>query len=264
MHFNPGSLKSHIDEIRSLIKDVNIHVIAVSETWFTPKLNSILVNISGYTLVRHDRLMKRGGGVALYVKAGIKFRILSKSRSNAISEYLVIELNDRVGTKVAFAVVYNPPANFKIDPLKKVLDELTSKYHHVITVGDFNINLLGTSSGIRHFKEFLVATNLTCPSSEPTNFLPLKQPSQIDLILVKDRNLLSRSSQCSLGSFTSHDLLFGSYMVNMNTSSDTRTQLFRDFNHVDQRKLISAAIAQDWDHIYSFSEVDDQVDYLTK
>ena len=69
MHINPGSLKSHLSEISSLIDGVDLHVLAVSETWFNDRINDNLVKIPGFQLFRHDRKRKRGGGVLfIYVK----------------------------------------------------------------------------------------------------------------------------------------------------------------------------------------------------
>lgn len=55
VHSNPGSLKPHLSEIANLVADSNIHILAISETWFTSSHNENQLNISGYKLFRHDR-----------------------------------------------------------------------------------------------------------------------------------------------------------------------------------------------------------------
>ena len=49
-HFNAQSLEANnkIDEFRSTFLDTNVHLIGVSETWFTSATNSSLVSLKGY------------------------------------------------------------------------------------------------------------------------------------------------------------------------------------------------------------------------
>lgn len=101
IHINPGSLKPHLDEVRSLISDLDLHMLAVSETWFSKATNDKLVAISGFTLLRHDRMRKRAGGVAIYLRSGIKFKILHKSHQNAHVEFFFLEIDNNDGTKFA-------------------------------------------------------------------------------------------------------------------------------------------------------------------
>ena len=65
--FNVNSLLRHIDEIRLLINDLGIHILAVNETKIDDKIDNDLVSIEGYSIKRSDR-NRNGGGVALYVK----------------------------------------------------------------------------------------------------------------------------------------------------------------------------------------------------
>lgn len=174
LHINPGSLKPHLDELRSLIKNVNVHLIAVSETWFSSKHNDILISIPGFSVLRHDRANKRGGGIAIYVKNGIKCRIIEKSNPRANVEFMAIEIDNRCGEKIAAAVVYNPPSNTRLEPLKRFLNDVSIKYINCFFVGDFNLNLSSNSAPVRRFKEFLSSIDLHCPSEEPTNFVPEK------------------------------------------------------------------------------------------
>lgn len=94
-HINPGSLKPHLSEVRCLLDGTVLHVLEVSETWFGDNHNDNLLAINGFDLLRHDRKRKRGGGVALYVRSGLKYKILSKSASSGKVEYLFAEIDNR-------------------------------------------------------------------------------------------------------------------------------------------------------------------------
>ena len=154
IHINPGSLKSHLSEISSLIDGVNLHILAVSETWFTDKMNDNLLKIPGFTLIRHDRKKKRGGGVALYVRSHLKVKILFKSHSNAFVEFLAVEIDNKIGSKLAFFVFYNPPSNTRLDPLLRVMTNMSEHYENCIFVGDFHGKKFNKSIGMTFEQNF--------------------------------------------------------------------------------------------------------------
>ena len=241
VHINPGSLKSHLSEVSSLIDGVELHILAVSETWFTDKMNDNLLKIPGFNLIRHDRKKKRGGGVALYVRSNLKVKTLFKSRSNAFVEFLTIEIDNGKGNKLVFSVVYNPPANSRLDSLRRVMTDIAENYENCIFVGDFNINFLKICAATKKFQEFLSSVGLQCPSSEPTNFVFNRNSSQIDLVLVKNLTALRTFSQLALGVFTSHDLLFGSYAFFIDETA-RKTYSFRNLKSIDKTTLCLAAM----------------------
>ena len=78
---NANSLKAHIQEIRQFLKDdLSYHLFGFAESKLGPAVEDYLVQIDGYTLLRHD--CKVGvGGVALYVRNTLKVKILEKSNT---------------------------------------------------------------------------------------------------------------------------------------------------------------------------------------
>ena len=52
------------------MKEENIDVLGVAESWTNDKILDAEIAISGYEMFRKDRMDKRGGGVLLYVKEG--------------------------------------------------------------------------------------------------------------------------------------------------------------------------------------------------
>ena len=263
IHINPGSLKPHLGELRLIVQNTAVHAIAVSETWFSEKTNNNLVAINDFSLFRHDRLNKRGGGVAIYLRNGIKARIIGKSNANAKVEFLFLEIDNRSGTKLCFGVVYNPPANPLSTPLKNILSSVASEYANVIVVGDFNLNLLLQSKAILRFKDFLNSNALCYYSQEPTNFVPHKIPSQIDLALFSSASTVKTLSQLSAGSYTTHDIIFGSYEINFNGSILKEKTYFRNIKRINPEELQVSASGLSFDMIYEMSDVNDQVNHVT-
>lgn len=70
------------------------HAILVSETWLKPSLPSTLVQLNNYTLCRNDRILKRGGGAAIYIRSDIQYKIICKSANEQGErlEFLFLEM----------------------------------------------------------------------------------------------------------------------------------------------------------------------------
>ena len=47
----------------------------VTETWLTDAIPDAALHISGFTIVRRDRSNRRGGGVAIYIRESLPFKI---------------------------------------------------------------------------------------------------------------------------------------------------------------------------------------------
>ena len=73
-HLNAHSIVNKMDEIRLLLRDNPFEVFAVSEARLNSSILDSEVSVPGYTLVRNDRNVKRGGGTVIYVKDGVSFK----------------------------------------------------------------------------------------------------------------------------------------------------------------------------------------------
>ena len=67
-HLNAQSIKSrnHIIQIRELVVNKKMDILAISESWLNSSTSNAEVEIIGYKLHRLDRLHKKGGGVCIY------------------------------------------------------------------------------------------------------------------------------------------------------------------------------------------------------
>lgn len=91
-------------------------------------------------------------------------------------------------------------------------------------------------------------------------------PTQIDLILVKDPLLLTNFPQFKFGSFTSHDFIGASYSIDISKSSSSRNSVFsyRSLNLVYTSALFLRASELDWKCIYNYSDIDQMVEIITE
>lgn len=261
IHINPGSFKKHIGEFKTLINDVNVHAVAVSETWYNNSLNDRFVSIPGFTLIRHDRTGKRGGGVAIYLRENFKFRIVKKSSSNAHTEFLFIEIISS-HDNLLVGVVYNPPTNKSLDTLSKHLSTICLQFNHVVIAGDFNIDSQLDSGNLRNFRNILASANLDITSNLPTNHVINCRSTQIDYIFTHRSENIIECGQMYLGSFTSHDLLFASYDFNTLHMSESLTIQYRAIDKIDAAALNARASQLDFSEIFATSDVNVMLNIL--
>ena len=71
LHHNIRSLWAHIDSLKIELAHSQIDILTISETWLKTNIDSKLVEIPNYTLIRHDRetqnannTTKQGGGAS--------------------------------------------------------------------------------------------------------------------------------------------------------------------------------------------------------
>lgn len=189
-HVNCGSIFKNIDKFRRIYENSGAHVIVATETWLKSYRSNASISLNGYDVLRNDRIGKRSGGVALYIKKGLKSKIVHQSHKLK-SEFLFAELIFP-NYKILIAAYYKAPKVDEINEFNDVRSSLTPNYSDVILLGDFNEDLLrhvsGTCSKCAHrscstcrFTGVLNSYGLTSLGTDPTNFD--QTPSQIDLIL---------------------------------------------------------------------------------
>ena len=116
--------------------------LAVTETWLHPGILDAEVSISGYQLVRQDRVGRIHGGVAFWIKEGFMVKDIWKT-SNGFVESLLIEISE---LKIVLSLLYRPPGcpenlfNNIIDMTSETFNiyENGRKGHNLLTLGDLN------------------------------------------------------------------------------------------------------------------------------
>ena len=112
-HFNCGSLVSKFDDLENYISSLTYQfdVIALCETWLKADTNLALYQLNDYYMYRLDRVCRKGGGVAIYVKNTLKHRLFNQMTYavNDLLECLSIELIDLSNNKNIVTCLYRQP-----------------------------------------------------------------------------------------------------------------------------------------------------------
>ena len=74
---NAQSLGNKKDEVDVILRQENIDVAVVTDSWFSPK-NKDYSSIQGYCMYSKSREIRTGGGVVIFVRNGIPSKFLDK------------------------------------------------------------------------------------------------------------------------------------------------------------------------------------------
>ena len=129
--------------VEQLAVDVTNHgcdIAVITETHCKTKHTDSVLHIPGYTLHRRDRLRRRGGGVAVYVRDTIQSIVWTAAKDDR-----AFELHWQKLGEVFLGAVYHPPrplytSESILKYIEEALDEICSNFPSatIIMAGDFN------------------------------------------------------------------------------------------------------------------------------
>jgi exonuclease III len=133
MSLNTRSLSLRLKEIKQFLHDNKLDVLALQETWLTPK--SYPFSIRNYSYFGTEPVFKRARGCGLFISKDLKVSdfVCSNSNNNLV-EYcgITIRLKDRKSIRV-WSIYIHPNASKKdLKVLKSLIGRST------IWCGDFN------------------------------------------------------------------------------------------------------------------------------
>nr|CAH7761459.1 unnamed protein product [Callosobruchus chinensis] len=249
------------DVMKDYILSNDLDIFGASETWLHEGIESKVILINGYQIIRSDR-DGRGGGVLFYVKNDLKFEIILTDMQSCL-EQLWIKI--KIGTKIyAFGVLYRPPKGNIIDcveHLDGILSQLIFDCNGIIIIGDLNINMLSLDRGAEYLNRFLDIYSLTQVVSEPTRITPTSQ-SLLDLIICSIPEMVSDCKVLNLHSSFDHCLVSCSLTGAFERNSQKIIQV-RNWNSFDHGIFQEMLQAIDWNYIYQIEEIDDMVQFIT-
>ncbi|MDW0176719.1 MAG: reverse transcriptase family protein, partial [Nitrososphaeraceae archaeon] len=255
---NAQSLPAHYSEFINIFDNLPIHACLISETWLKPSLPSTLYPLPGFSLLRNDRKLGRGGGVAIFLRNDLPYKIVSQSPTDRLSimEYIFVEVSFH-GTKVLLGVVYSPPGVSYHSHLEDLVYNYLPSYPHSIIMGDFNTDLYKCNSRASSLWDIVNSGNLTILPSFATHHID-NCYSLLDLAITSSPERILFYSQLPAPGFSHHDLLLLSYRLR-SPKACPKTFLSRNFRRIDPTSLLEDANSYDWLAISDLSTVDEKV-----
>lgn len=254
-HLNAQSLNNKMDEFRQLFTTSGLDIICVSETWFHFSVSDGIYQLPGFNLFRADR-ETNAGGVCIYIKNGLKCNVKLTSDNTSQIEFLFLEMITEDKNKILIGAVYRPNRRIQIDSLMASIADISVEYNDIIIAGDFNSNLLENNTLVDStFILGLYPVNTTIP----THFSYLTN-SLLDAFFVNQKNKVLLYDQLSAPAFSKHDLIFLTYDTFVSKENTRIT--FRDFRNTNYNLLSEMVENTQWDSIFTFESVDDQISFF--
>ncbi|XP_075170459.1 uncharacterized protein LOC142242814 [Haematobia irritans] len=261
-HFNAQSFNIHpssskLAEIKNIIEGSLLSIVGVSATWLKP--HNVNVDISGYTVYRNDRPVRRGGGVALFVSGELNSKVVHIVQNYDVAECLFVEVTI-ARDKMLIGVAYLSHGDF--ESFEAEVLELLVRYSHVIIMGDFNNNLfdLAKSYNVRRACTRLGLTVMH-KNIPPTHVDVFHHSSSLlDYFLVSSPSRLRLNNQFFCPDISRHAFIFMSYdftVPQLNSYCE-----YYDYENYDENVLHSHIMSTDFSPILLTSDVDIQLNIL--
>ena len=165
---------------------------------------------SGYSLIYYPQtcdIQNRGGGILVYVSNRFRSRRRCDIEDESIEAVWVeLRIKRRV---ILLGNVYRPPssdASF-MTKLEVMVEKAVSECKLVVLMGDFNVNLLRTSSQVEHLLSVTGSSNLTQLISKPTRVTDQSE-SLIYALFTSDTSIFDSTGACSVTE-SDHMMIYG-------------------------------------------------------
>ena len=271
-HLNVRSMNNKLDLIKIQARQMDFHIFTLSETWLTSDMPDNFLSIKGYNLIRWDRdwhedgcnRIKKGGGVALYIKDNLTFSQTGLQQYNVSNKNVVccwLHVNHDNAKDMLIGTVYRPPGgNVEMfcNYFKDTMEEIGNNYNREIFIlGDFNVNYLNPNdTGTKLLLEFEQLNGLKQLIKKPSRGL-----NCIDLLFTNSSDV-ANSDVLALN-ISDHDLIFATKKKSCakRRQVDFIGRLYRNYN----RDIFLTRLRHlNWEYYWQLLDPNDCWDYILK
>lgn len=186
-YLNARSIKNKFQELETVVISGGYDLVGITETWLSEE-DGDEYNIEGYKLFRRDRLNRRGGGVALYVKENLDVHEITEMGHVLPCEDIWVRLIGKQETGLNIGVCYRPPASDNtLNELLFTRIRQSCSGGKTLVMGDFNYPAIDWDLVKAQGKEeeaFLDAINDSFLLQYVNN--PTRGNAVLDLVLCND------------------------------------------------------------------------------
>ena len=260
VQLNIVSLMKNIDELKSILIKHDIHICALNETRLDEDINDGEIKIPGYSIIRRDR-NRRGGGVAIYIKDYIQFKVF-KDRSFSDLEAILISIELKKSQPMFFLNWYRPPSSKSevLSIYEDVLSFMSNFNFHSIIMGDINIDIskkpfshetkkydrINNIYGY-HYVNTTKCTRITSETATLIDHMLTNNPEKI-----KTSGVL----EVCMGDHFLNFLVWKSYRFVTHSHNDVT---FRKSRGIDWEAFREDLRKENWSDIQKFDDIDDAV-----
>ena len=264
-HLNAVSIPKHRDEVSRVLSLTQFDVFGVSETSIKPGTPKNLYQIPGYKLIRADRTHTTKGGVGIYFRDIYQPKKIQIQYDNLQPEMIFAEVEIN-RCKIAVGVIYKTPlTSYTVyAEIQEILAFITTKYSHVILLGDYNIDMLKNNRESDFFKNVILEPfSLHQMIREPTR-ITSATATLIDHITVTSPEHVKLTGVADFPGISDHCMVYMSYNIKKPKFKPVKITR-RDFKNFDKNVFIREMDRAPWGNILTIDDsnqelnIDDKV-----
>lgn len=242
LHAKFNILKIYLDYLA--LSNCYFSVICLQETWLSELHDTSLLALDGYNLVTGLASCSIHGGVCIYVRDQLKYRILDIPNNSNIWDGLFLEITEADNfhnhnhcntNKITLGNIYRPPRdnieNYRtfIEDLNVIFNKFQQTRREVLIVGDFNIDLLKLNDKpiIHEYFENMISNGYIPKITFPTR-ITNQSSTLIDNALLKlTNNYLDTTAGILTHRFSDHQPYFITLdYMKFKTTPNRRVKIF--------------------------------------
>ena len=258
-HLNAVSIPKHRDEIARVLSLTQFDVFGVSETNIKPATPKNLYQIPGYKLIRADRTHTTKGGVGIYFRDIYQPQKIQIQYDNLQPEIIFAEVEIN-RCKIAVGVIYKTPlTSYTVyAEIQEIIAFITTKYSHVILLGDYNIDMLKKNRESDFFKNVILEPfSLHQMIREPTR-ITNATATLIDHITVTSPEHVKLTGVADFPGISDHCMVYMSYNIKRPKFKPIKI-IRRDFKNFDKNDFIREIDRAPWGNILTIDDTNQEL-----
>ena len=247
---NVNSLSAHIDEIRILLAENLLDILAINETKLDESNQDNEVYVPEYEIVRRDRLRDGGGGVCFYIRTNRNYSIRTDLNVQNL-ENVCIEIRKHRSKPFIVATWYRPPDSLVeiCNPFESLVGKLDSLGVEYYLLGDFDCNIISnTDNNTRLLNEVADIYGLHQLITEPTR-ITQNTSTLIDVVFTNCPDRIVNSGVKHVG-ISDHSLVYAYRKLSADSQSrGHKTVTYRKLKNFCSASFPNDIARQNWESL---------------
>ena len=257
-HLNIQSIANKLDDITILLRDQQLDIFCLTETWLSPQISDQFLAFPGYCILRQDREGRRGGGVAILHRSEVRAQRLLMPAGGPL-ETLWASVSWPGGRSATVGVIYRPPDAPVTSSLENMRELLMAARCHgqpIYLLGDINLNVLDTqSTQVRRYCSMVGELGMAQLVSQPTHLHPV--PAALDHVLTDQLDPAPAVSVLPDAISDHQPVIVAARLGRVRRPPEWRTA--RPWRRCDWDAVSLALLEADWSRVDDATDVNDCV-----
>ena len=246
---NAQSLNNKAGELTDFVCEYRPDIVALTETWFyeTESASCTLCTPSGYNLLDHPRVNRRGGGTGVLFRnnLSVKKSDAGELRSFEYSEWDVLAGTQRIHLviiyRIPYSVAHPVTTSVFLEEFSKFLESTVFCANHLLITGDFNIHMdVADDTDAVRLHELLESVGLQQHVTVPTHV----SEHTLDLIITRQSDLLGISKPWAGYLFSDHMPVHCQFTISKPSLRKTQIS-FRKMKSISVNRLCEELLSSD-------------------